>query len=204
MNALPRNSHRLQLTLFVFRLFGFSIFPKQIDIVFLRPVILRACSLIRPRFHNAQSAEKEAEMREELRALASPFRLSGPIKVRGDLPDIDLVVEDAATSAVAICELKWSRKPHSALERNSRDADLMRGAKQLEMLQGFLIDRPDFLQARGCLTKGLDEYRRVEYLLVARDHLNWIPPSGGRTIVGFNPFRSTLEKGDFSSGLESF
>ena len=44
------------------------------------------------------------------------------------------------------------------------------------------------------------EYRRVEYLLVACDHLTWIPASGRRAIVGFNPFKATLEKTDLSGG----
>lgn len=165
--------------------------------------ILRACSLIRPRFHNAASAEKEAEMREELCSCESPFRFSGPIKVRGDLPDIDLVVEDSATSAVAICELKWGRKPYSVIERISRDAELMHGHKQLGMLQQFLEDNPDFLKTRGFLIKNLGEYSRVEYLLVARDHLTWIPPSQRRAVIGFNPFRSELEKAGLSAGLDN-
>ncbi len=59
--------------------------------------ILRTCSNIRPRFYDAASAAKEDEMRDELNSLASPFRLSGPAKLRGDLPDIDLVVEDTET-----------------------------------------------------------------------------------------------------------
>ena len=164
--------------------------------------ILRACSLIRPRFHNAASAEKEVEMREELKSVASHFRLSGPIKVRGDLPDIDLVVEDVTTSAVGICELKWGRKPYSVTEHVSRDEELTHGARQLQMLQRFLQDNPGFLQARGCLTESLSKYRRVEYLLVARDHMTWIAPEESRAIVGFNPFKAALEKTDFSAELE--
>lgn len=164
--------------------------------------ILRTCSLVRPRFHNAASAEKEAEMRNELCSLASPFHLLGPIKLRGDLPDIDLVVEDCATSAVAICELKWGRKPYTVTERISRDAELMHGARQLEMIQYFLGENPGILQKRGFLTKPLSDYRRVEYLLVARDHITWIPPSGCRAIVGFNPFKSCMEKPDLSGGLD--
>jgi hypothetical protein len=163
--------------------------------------ILRACSLIRPRFHNAASAEKEAEMRDQLRLMASPFRLSGPIKLRSDLPDIDLVVEDSTSSTVAICELKWGRKPYTVVERISRNAELTHGARQLEMIQRFLEANPDFLQRRGCLAKGLRDYRRIEYLLVARDHLKWIPPSGRRAVVGFNPFKASLKKTDLASAL---
>jgi len=71
------------------------------------------------------------------------------------------------------------------------------------MLQQFLGDNPGFLQARGCLNESLCKYGRVEYLLVARDHLSWIPPSARRAIVGFNPFKAALQKADFSAGLDS-
>lgn len=164
--------------------------------------ILRICSYIRPRFYNAASSRKETEMREELCSCGSPFRLTGPIKLRRDLPDVDLVIEDPETSTAAICELKWVRKPYSVGETVLRDEDLTHGATQLRMVQTFLNDNPDFLRARGFLSKHLDEYRRVEYLLVARDHMKWIPPDGQRAIVSFNPFKSMLEKADLAAGLD--
>ena len=165
--------------------------------------VLRTCSIIRPRFYNAASAAKESEMMEELRSLESPFRLLGPIKVRGNLPDIDLVVEDSATSTIAICELKWGRKPYSVGEHISRDEELLHGARQLEMLQQFLEANLDFFQKRRYLNRNLLEYKRREYLLVSRDHLKWIPPTNGRAIVGFNPFKAILDKPDLSAGLDS-
>lgn len=164
--------------------------------------MLRTCSNIRPRFYNAASALKEAEMREELDSLLSPFRLSGPAKLRGDLPDIDLLVEDVETSTVAICELKWGRKPYSVIEHLSRDAELFKGTTQLQMIQTFLSEHTDFLRERGLLGRNLVEYRRVEYLLVARDHMKWIPPDGQRAIVSFNPFKSMLEKDDLAAALD--
>jgi hypothetical protein len=100
--------------------------------------ILRTCSIIRPRFHNAASAEKEIEMREELRSIGSALHLSGPVNLRGDLPDIDLVVEDSTNSAVAICELKWGRKAYSVGEHVSRDDELTHGAEQLERIKGYM------------------------------------------------------------------
>jgi hypothetical protein len=163
--------------------------------------ILRTCSLVRPRFHNAASAEKEQEMREELSSERSPFNLRGPIWLRGDLPDIDLLVEDPQSSTVAICELKWGRKPYFVTERRSRDVELKRGADQLAMIQKFPRSDPSFLQKRGLVKDRLDEYRRVEYLLVARDHLMWIPPSDARAIVGFNPFQAMLKRPDLAVGL---
>jgi hypothetical protein len=119
------------------------------------------------------------------------------------LPDIDLVVEDPATSTIAICELKWGRNPYYVSERISRDAELKHGVNQLEMLQRFLNDNPAFLKARGFVTRTLTEYRRIEYLVGARDHLAWIPPAPRRAVIGFNPFKGTLEKADFSTGLDS-
>ena len=124
--------------------------------------ILRTCSNIRPRFYDAASAQKEDEMREELTSVGSPFRLSGPARLRGEMPDIDLVVEDTETSTVAICELKWSRKPYSVIEHLSRDAELMKGARQLQMIQRFLSERIGFLRERRLLTRDLKEYRRVD------------------------------------------
>jgi len=164
--------------------------------------ILRICSYVRPRFYNAASAQKEVEMREELNSCASPFHLGGPVRLRRDLPDIDLVVEDTKTSTVAICELKWGRKPYSVAETVLRDQELTHGAEQLEMVQRFLRDNPDFLRLRRVLSRSLNEYRRIEYLLVARDHMKWIAPVEQRSIVGFNPFKSVLERADFSAGVD--
>ena len=48
----------------------------------------------------------------------------------------------------------------------------------------------------------IGEYHRVEYLLIARDHLAWIPPSGRRAVIGFNPFKAKLGEADFSAGLD--
>jgi len=164
--------------------------------------ILRTCSMIRPRFYNATSAEKENEMREGLCSLTSPFKLNGPIKLpRGDLPDIDLLVEDIGTGTVAICELKWGRKPYLASEFVSRNAELVKGWDQLRMIQEFVQGNPQFLRDRGFLSRSLGDYTRVNYLLVARDHLMWIPPSWGRAIVAFNPFKAMLQKADLSAGL---
>ena len=42
------------------------------------------------------------------------------------------------------------------------------------------------------------------YLLVARDHLKWVPPSDGIAIVAFNPFKAALQAINFDSALDSF
>jgi hypothetical protein len=143
-------------------------------------------------------------MREELRSVRSSFRMEGPIKVRRDLPDVDFLVEDLANSTVAVCELKWARKLYLVHERISRDEELSHGVRQLRMLQSFLEcnPNPQLLQKRGFLNKSLSDYGRVEYLLVARDHLKWIPPSANKAVVGFNPFMATLEQANVSTGLD--
>ena len=164
--------------------------------------ILRACSEIRPRFYDATSLQKESEMTEELRALKSSFALNGPIKLGNHLPDIDFIVEDASSSTIAVCEFKWGRKPYSITEHLSRDAELIKGMNQLGMIRSFLGDRPDLLKARGVASKDLSDYRRVEYLLVARDHLKWIPPTAQTHIVGFDPFKAMLEINDLNRGLD--
>jgi hypothetical protein len=71
------------------------------------------------------------------------------------------------------------------------------------MIQAFLSERPGFLRERRLLNRNLAEYRRVEYLLVARDHLKWMPPEGHRSIVGFNPFKAMLCGTDLPSGLST-
>jgi hypothetical protein len=91
-------------------------------------------------------------------------------------------VEDAKTSTVAICELKWGRKPYSVIDHISRDAELVKGTRQLQMIQTFPSEHPDFLRVRGFLQKTMTEYRRVEYLLIARDHFKWIPSNERRQI----------------------
>lgn len=70
------------------------------------------------------------------------------------------------------------------------------------MLQVFLRENPDFLRTRGFLTKSSIDYTRVEFLLVARDHLTWMPSSDHRAIVGFNPFKAALMKSSLSAALD--
>lgn len=154
--------------------------------------ILRTISHRRPEIHAIAANEKESEMRQALATSITRWRLQGPITLPASLPDIDLVIDDAASKTLLLCELKWVRKPLRPLERVDRDRELDHGIDQLTKITGFLAQQPDYL--RGRITSSLMAYEHVHFLLVARDHWPWREPRNDIAVVDYEPFRRLIQE----------
>ena len=159
--------------------------------------ILRVCSQRRPRVYDVTSCEKENEMLAEVRTAGGQYGADGSFPLPAPTPDIDLVMADETNSTVVIAELKWIRKTVRPAEIPDRDADVMKGIRQLSSIQQYLAANPAYLQAQGRLPRLLNQYDRVCYLLVARDHWRWMQGPDGIAIVEFDAFvRALARSGD--------
>jgi hypothetical protein len=164
--------------------------------------ILRVCSILRPAEFDAASLAKEPEMRSALKKKCSVHPMLGPITLPKPVPDIDLIVTDEASSTIVVAELKWIRKPTRPIEGIDRDADVLKGIRQLELIRRFLVENPTHLSSRGKLPKSMDEYTDVYYLLVARDHWRWVEPKDGIAIAEFDAFVAALSRtGSLNSAM---
>ena len=65
------------------------------------------------------------------------------------LPDIDLIVEEPASSTIIIAELKWLRKTIRPTEHCDREAEFLNYVTQLKAIEGFVKANPAFLVATG-------------------------------------------------------
>jgi hypothetical protein len=151
-----------------------------------------SCSQRRPQVYDVTSLEKQSEMLAAVRAMANRYGATGPVQLPNRIPDIDLLAVDESCATVVIAELKWIRKSVRPAEIPDRDADALKGVGQLDAISAFLIENPDYLRSRGLLARRLDEYERVHYLLVARDHWRWVEPHDRVAIVEFEPFTRTI------------
>jgi hypothetical protein len=165
--------------------------------------ILRVCSNTKSSVFDVATLTKEFEMRETLSECGTRYRLLGPITLPSPLPDIDLIVEDAASSTVLITELKWIRKTLRSLEILDRDSEVQKGIDQLEKIRSFLDKNPLHLRRQGKLSQPLESYAHIIYILVARDHWLWIEPNGRIALVEFEPFlRMLRESQNLRDGIE--
>jgi hypothetical protein len=158
--------------------------------------ILRVCSMLRPTVFDATSLEKESETLIALQATHSLHSLQGPIALPKPNPDIDLIVADESSSTIVIAELKWIRKTTRPIELIDRDADVLKGIKQLRQVRDFLLETPSYLSSQGKLPRPVSEYRNVYFTLVARDHWLWIDPEDDIAIVEFEAFSSALTRSE--------
>jgi hypothetical protein len=134
--------------------------------------ILRVCSYVRPKIYSQTSLTKEGEMRDRLRSTVKPPCLvSGPLNLGKGIPDLDLLIEDAASGTILLAELKWPRKPYSPREFPQRDSEIRKGIAQIKAIKSFLTANPGFLVDRGYVQRSLCDYGRVQYCVVSRDHL---------------------------------
>ena len=156
--------------------------------------ILRVCSQRRPQVYDVTSREKEDEMLAEVRTAGGRYGADGPFPLPAPTPDIDLLMADETNSTVVIAELKWIRKTVRPAEIPDRDADVMKGNRQLSSIQQYLAANPAYLQAQGRLPRLLNQYDRVCYLLVARDHWRWMQGPDGIAIVEFDAFVRALAR----------
>ena len=157
--------------------------------------ILRVCSQIRKAAYDAASLLKEDEFRNDLKdAGASRLGAVGPIRLPAPHPDIDLLLVDETNACIAICELKWIRKPFTALERFDRDHEFHKGILQLQRIKTFLISNPHYLRTRGSLARSITDYGSVSYILMARDHYLWFEPEKDIFAVEFEAIYAALQQ----------
>jgi hypothetical protein len=69
--------------------------------------ILRTCSYISAAAYHAASQSKERDMRSDLiSGLPAHVAAEGPVKLPGENPDIDLILEDHGSSTLVLAEFK--------------------------------------------------------------------------------------------------
>lgn len=159
--------------------------------------VLRVCSQLRPDTFAATAVEKEKEMFAALAgAAANRHSLRGPISLPPPVPDIDLLIVDEDTSALAVVESKWIRKPVKTAEIPARDAEVLKGIDQLAKISGFLRDKPAYLALRKRSLKPVTEYEHVYHAVVAQDHWRWVEPADGVAIVEYGAFIQALARHD--------
>ena len=150
--------------------------------------ILRQFSYLYPPLFSAQNTQKEEGMRSLLRSSNPGYHINFSISLPDGSTEIDLLVEDEASSTVVLAELKWLRKPYKPLERMEREKDLEKGVKQLDTIRAYGREHPEFLRVRGKLFKDLSAYRTVYHLLLVRDYWHWVEPEDNRAILDFDEF----------------
>ena len=165
--------------------------------------ILLVCSILRPEVFDAASLEKEKELIAKLTDELSRYSPQGPIGLPNPTPDIDLMFVDESDATIAICELKWMRKPIRSGKIPHSDADVTKGIRQLRQIRDYLQRYPEHLKRIGKIARPVNEYRRVQYLLVARDHWPWIEPENNLMIVEYGGFvKAMLKAGSLSEALD--
>jgi hypothetical protein len=167
--------------------------------------ILRVCSHIKRDFFDAASLGKEEETRQELGSvIGNRFAWNGPVSLPSPRPDIDMLISDAASSTLLLCELKWIRKPLLALEYERADPEFQKGLKQLKTIQEFLIEHPSHLKQLKATSHKLTDFQHVYYVLVARDHFLWTEPLNSISVIDFEPFKAMLaQTKDLHAGMET-
>lgn len=146
--------------------------------------ILRVCSYLRPEAYNLLSNDKERTMREDIICKLERFNVHHSVDLPDGSTEIDLIVEDEASSAVLIAELKWYRKPVTYRERLKTHAQFLDGVnRQLRMVKYFCRQNPAFLEQRRLVKRNLADYDHVYYMLIARDYWAWIEPADDTSVV---------------------
>lgn len=157
--------------------------------------ILRVCSYLRPQAYNLLSNDKERTMREELIGKLARFNVHHSIDLPDGSTEIDLVVEDDASSAVMIAELKWYRKPVTYRERLKAHEQFLDGVnRQLRTVKRFCTENPQFLEQRRLVKRNLADYDHVYYMLIARDYWAWVEPADSTSVVDANQLLDFLSR----------
>lgn len=163
--------------------------------------ILRVCGHRRRSYFDEASRLKEQEMLDDLLPRCPKhFSPSGPISLPNGLPNIDFLLVDEDSATVLVAELKWLRKPHGWRERLERDEDFKKGLRQLSDIRGFLAQNLSYLSDRGKLTRRLDKYPQVAFVLVARDHFSW-PNVDDSTVADYEVFKQRVSEAGSLPGL---
>lgn len=149
--------------------------------------ILRAFST-RSQAEFSRINQKEPLMRRRILATNSRFNIPESVLLPNGKTDLDLIIEDAQSSTLVLGELKWIRKPLTARERVRCDAEIEKGLKQVQSVREYARDHPDFLIRTRRLTRAVNSYTNIHYLLIVADHWFWIDPEDSFAIVDFQVF----------------
>jgi hypothetical protein len=149
---------------------------------------LRQFSYTYPALFSAQNTQKEESMRNQLRAANPGYKVDFSNPLPDGSTEIDVLIEDKATSTVVLGELKWLRKPYKPLERIEREKDLEKGILQLELIRAYGRAHPDFLIERGKLSRSLSDYKQVHHILLVRDYWHWVEPQDTIAVLDFDEF----------------
>ena len=155
---------------------------------------LRLFSYTYPDLFSAQNTQKEEVMRELLREANPGFGIDFSIPLPDKSAEIDMFLEDQASSTVVLAELKWLRRPYKPYERIEREKDIAKGVKQLERIREYGRANPGFLLQRGKLSQSLDTYRQVHHILLVRDYWHWVEPDDSIAILDFDEFLPRLRE----------
>jgi hypothetical protein len=150
--------------------------------------ILRALSYRDQALFSAANTQKEKILRTKIRAANNRFNLPDPINLPDRTTDIDLIIEDSASSTLVLAELKWIRKPLKPKERAQRNADVDKGVHQISLIRAYARAHPDFLKNSRRLTSDITSFANVYYLLIVADHWIWVEPEDGFAILDFQAF----------------
>ena len=156
--------------------------------------ILRALSYRDQALFSAANTQKEKILRTKIKAVNSRFNLPDPINLPDRTTDIDLIVEDSASSTLVLAELKWIRKPLKPKERAQRNADIEKGVRQINLIRAYAREHPDFLKNSRRLTRDITSYANVYYLLIVADHWFWVEPEDCFAILDFQTFLTKFSK----------
>jgi len=154
---------------------------------------LRQFSYTYPALFSGQNTQKEESMRNLLRSANPGYKVDFSIPLPDGSTEIDVLIEDEATSTVVLAELKWLRKPYKPLERMEREKDLQKGISQLELIRAYGRAHPNFLLERRKLSHSLADYNKVHILLV-RDYWYWVEPEDTVAILDFDEFLAQLRE----------
>jgi hypothetical protein len=149
---------------------------------------LRQFSYLYPALFSGQNVQKEDVLITLLKSANPGYVMDFSIPLPNGSTEIDILIEDAATSTVVFAELKWLRKPYKPLERLKRETELEKGINQLELIRQYGREHPEFLLERGKLSRNLSDYRAVHHVLLVRDYWHWLEPDDGIAVLDFDEF----------------
>lgn len=149
---------------------------------------LRQFSYTYPALFSGQNTQKEEGMRSLLRSANPGYKIDFSIPLPDGSTEIDVLIEEEATSTVVLAELKWLRKPYKPLERMEREKDLEKGISQLELIRAYGRAHPSFLLERGKLSRALTDHNKAHHLLLLRDYWHWVEPKDTIAVLDFDEF----------------
>lgn len=169
---------------------------------------LRQFSYLYPALFSGQNVKKEDALITLLKSANPRYAMDFSIPLPDGSTEIDVLIEDAATSTVVLAELKWLRKPYKPLERLKREKELEKGIKQLKLIRQYGRQHPEFLLERGKLSRSLSDYKAVHHVLLVRDYWHWIEPDDSIAVLDFDEFlaqfRESTSLNDLMTALLSY